>query len=107
MAIDSFHLACAICSLLYFIVSVLLIWRERYSTAPPSQLLYVLPRVILAGSFFFCMESSSLVALSLLDATSSPYYEHLFTIISDAAGDVIILTGACHDTGSVLCRERT
>ncbi len=94
MAIDSFHLACGVCSLLYFTVSALLIWRERFSQEPPSQLLYVLPRVILVGSFFFCIESTSLVALSLLSAASNPYYEHSLTIISDVAGDIIILTGA-------------
>jgi hypothetical protein len=94
MAIDSFHLACGICSLLFFAVSALLMWRERTTLEPPSQLLFALPRIILISSFFFFVESSSLVALSLLDATSNPYYEHSFTIISDVADDIILLTGA-------------
>ncbi len=94
MAIDNFHLVCGICSVLCFIASALLIWREHHSQDPPSQLHYALPRVMLVCSFCLCIESAALVALSLLDATSDPYFEHVYTVISDVAGDILTLSGA-------------
>jgi hypothetical protein len=55
----------------------------------------MLARSITIGAFFFFVQCSALVALSLLDGTTAlSSYADALTIAADAGNDILILIGA-------------
>jgi hypothetical protein len=62
--------------------------------APPSRFVSMLARSITIGAFFFFVQCSALVALSLLDGTAAlSSYADALTIAADAGNDILILIG--------------
>ncbi len=60
--------------------------------SPPSRLIYILPRAITISSIFFFVQNSALLALPLLESSSS--FADALTIVADASNDILILIGA-------------